>query len=145
MKCADGWRDACILNVSSRGLMIHSAVCARPGSQVELRGGSQVIRARVVWSKGQRAGLRSEEMLRVMDIIDLSEGRPGHQALQAARRLGRCTRLDPSRAAALGQYSRLLELGSALAIAAIVGWAVLSLGASLMLSRLGIIAAALHQ
>ena len=70
IKSSDGWRDASILNVSSRGLMIYSACCSNPGSEVELRGGDQVIRARVVWRKGQRAGLRSESVLPVLDIIN---------------------------------------------------------------------------
>src|SRR5688500_3432601 len=58
IKSSDGWRDASILNVSSRGLMIHSSCCSNPGGEVELRGGDQIIRARVVWRKGDRAGLR---------------------------------------------------------------------------------------
>ena len=66
-----GWTDACILNISSHGLMIHSALAGPQGSVVELRRGEHVIVARVVWQDGARAGLRSEDRLAVEDILSL--------------------------------------------------------------------------
>ena len=102
IKSSDGWRDASILNVSSRGLMIHSACCSNPGGEVELRGGDQVIRARVMWRKGQRAGLRSDSVLPMLDIINMAEGGAGTLALEAARRAGRCTRSDRPASVRLG-------------------------------------------
>ena len=144
IKLSDGWRDASILNVSSRGLMIHSACCSNPGGEVELRGGDQVIRARVVWRKGERAGLRSDSVLPVIDIINLTEGGAGHLALQAERRARRCTRSNRHSSWAMGQWTRLLELGSALAIALIVVVGFVSMGADLLVTRLGAATAAIH-
>jgi hypothetical protein len=144
IKSSDGWRDASILNVSSRGLMIHSSCCSNPGGEVELRGGDQVIRARVVWRKGERAGLRSDQVLPVIDIINLAEGAPGKLAIEAARQSGRCTRSSRPGSFASGQWTRLIELASALAIAAFIVVGFVSMGAGLLLARLHDVTAALH-
>lgn len=69
MRSESGWSDACILNVSSRGLLIYSAGRATPGSFVEIRRGSQLVVARVVWRENQRLGLSSQDPVRVEDII----------------------------------------------------------------------------
>lgn len=67
------WSDTCILNISSRGLMIHSGRAAPKGSTVELRRGEHVIVARVVWRDGARVGLRSDDRLPVEEIMSLSQ------------------------------------------------------------------------
>jgi len=73
MRAGATWRDACILNVSSRGLMINApaATSAATGSMIELRHGDHVIIATVVWSSGTRAGLRSERRLPVDELLAL--------------------------------------------------------------------------
>jgi hypothetical protein len=63
------WSDACILNISSRGLMIQSGRTAPEGASVELRRGEHVIVARVMWRDGSRAGLRCDERLPVEEIM----------------------------------------------------------------------------
>jgi hypothetical protein len=65
-----GWSDACILNISSRGLLIYSNGPAQPGKFVEVRRGGQLVIARVVWRKNQRIGLCSSDPIHVEDIID---------------------------------------------------------------------------
>jgi len=72
------WSDACILNISSRGLMIQASRAAPEGSVIELWKGDYVIVARVVWRKGVRAGLRSEERVPVEEIMSLAQS-PGLQ------------------------------------------------------------------
>lgn len=64
-----GWIDACILNVSSRGLLIHAKCEAKPGSEIELRRGGYLVTARVVWRSTHRIGLCSPDPLPVDDII----------------------------------------------------------------------------
>lgn len=71
LRSSAGWSDACILNVSSRGLLIHSACSGGAGSTVELRRGDHVIAARVVWRDGARAGLQTHERLIVEEILSL--------------------------------------------------------------------------
>ena len=74
MRASTGWTDACILNVSSRGLLINaSATGAVTGSEVELRHGAHVIVAEVVWRKGTRAGLRTDQRVPVDEIMALSK------------------------------------------------------------------------
>ena len=65
------WTDACILNISSRGLMIHTGRQIAKGTQVEVRRGDHVIIARVVWREGGRAGLRAEDRVPVDEIMTL--------------------------------------------------------------------------
>ena len=67
------WSDACILNVSSRGLLVNSPRPAAQGSTVELRRGDHVILARVVWREGTRVGLEVEDRLPVEEIISLDQ------------------------------------------------------------------------
>jgi len=76
------WSDACILNISSRGLMIRSGRTAPEGSIVELHRGDHLITARVVWRDGPRAGLQTEERLPGDEI--LSEGQSAHLQLIAS-------------------------------------------------------------
>jgi hypothetical protein len=66
------WSDTCILNISSRGLMIHSGRPLSQGNSVELRRGEHVIVARVVWRDGARVGLHSDERLPVEEILSFS-------------------------------------------------------------------------
>lgn len=74
MRSGAAWSDACILNVSSRGLLINAASGASPllGRTIEVRHGDHVIVAEVVWSNGTRAGLRSEQRVPVNEILALS-------------------------------------------------------------------------
>ncbi|QNM83436.1 hypothetical protein H8M03_03620 [Sphingomonas sabuli] len=69
MRSASGWSDACILNISPRGLLVYSTGGAKPGSFVEIRRGTQLVVARVVWRQNQRMGLSSTDPFRVEDII----------------------------------------------------------------------------
>jgi len=69
MQSGSGWDDARILNVSSRGLMIHSPASLQPGSYVEIRRGGQEIVARVVWRRDNRMGLMARERIHVAQLI----------------------------------------------------------------------------
>jgi hypothetical protein len=78
LRSGSQWTDTCILNISSRGLMIHSSRPADHGSVVELRRGPHVIVARVVWREGTRVGLQVEERVPVEEILSVDQS----QALQ---------------------------------------------------------------
>jgi hypothetical protein len=67
------WNDACILNISSRGLLVHSPRGVPQGSTIELRRGEHVIVARVVWRDGARVGLQADERMPVDQIISLDQ------------------------------------------------------------------------
>jgi hypothetical protein len=76
LRSSTGWADTCILNISSRGLLIHSARTGPEGSKVELWRGEHVIVARVVWQDGSRAGLQTEHRLPVEEILSLNTSDP---------------------------------------------------------------------
>lgn len=67
------WSDACILNISSRGLMVQSGRAGPEGTEVELRRGDHVIVARVVWRDGARAGLATDDRLPVEEIMSVGQ------------------------------------------------------------------------
>jgi PilZ domain-containing protein len=73
MRFGASWSDACILNLSSRGLLIHTSRPAPTGSQIELRRGEHIIVARVVWRDGAKAGLRAEDRVPVEEIVTLGQ------------------------------------------------------------------------
>ncbi|HVM22512.1 MAG TPA: PilZ domain-containing protein [Sphingomicrobium sp.] len=109
------WSDTCILNISSRGLLIHSARPAEAGSRVELRRGDHVIRARVVWRDGGRIGLHAEERIPVEDILTL--GQSAGLQLTAAARHGVERRRRPRSAEESRQKGRVMEFAGILLIA----------------------------
>jgi hypothetical protein len=113
------WSDTCILNISSRGLLIHSARIAPPGSQVELRRGEHVIVARVMWRDGGRVGLQSEERLPVEEIMALNHAK----ALQLVASEGvliERRKLPRSSAEAARLRGRAMEFFGVAAIAAVL-------------------------
>ena len=63
------WHDICILNCSLHGLGIQAPQAPARGSYVEIRRGRQTIIARVAWSKGHRAGLRSQDAIFVSALV----------------------------------------------------------------------------
>jgi hypothetical protein len=73
MRSDSGWSDACILNISSRGLLVRSGRPAVRGSVIELRHRDYAIVGRVVWSDGAHAGLQAEERVPVEQILSLSQ------------------------------------------------------------------------
>ena len=65
-----GWEDAIILNLSEHGLCFKSSKRVRSGHYLELRRGSHVIVARVVWSAEGKCGARTQDVIPVFDIIN---------------------------------------------------------------------------
>jgi hypothetical protein len=84
------WSDACILNISARGLLVRSADKAERGSYVELRRGDQVIIGRVMWRSGSRLGLRAQDRVPVEAIVTsklaLCRAQPAQDAVPVERR-----------------------------------------------------------
>lgn len=113
LRHGSSWSDACILNVSSRGLMIHTGRPIPRGAEVEVRRGDHVIVARVVWRDGGRAGLRAEDRVPVEEIITLGQS----PALQLTASTGeRRKRPRPEENSRL--RGRAIEFAGVIAIAA---------------------------
>jgi len=111
------WSDACILNISSRGLMIQASRAAPEGSIIELWKGDRVIVATVVWRKGVRAGLRSEDRLPVEEIMSLAQT-PGLQLTAATGRAPYDRRKRPRTHEDSRSRARMMEFASVAVIAA---------------------------
>ena len=85
MRVSAGWNDACILNISARGLMIQAASPSpRRGAYVELRRGARIIIGRVMWANQDRFGLSTQDQLDVESIIALPDGGADSTASSAA-------------------------------------------------------------
>jgi hypothetical protein len=57
------WSDACILNLSSRGMLVRSAAAPPRGSYLEIRRGPHVIVAQVVWADTKIFGVRTQDRI----------------------------------------------------------------------------------
>jgi hypothetical protein len=57
------WADMCILNISSRGMMLKGRAVPSRGSYLDIRSGLHAATARVVWTKGDRCGVLVQEVL----------------------------------------------------------------------------------
>lgn len=123
MRSASGWSDACILNVSKRGLLVYSPGTADLGSFVEIRRGGQLVVARVVWRMNQRIGLHSPDPVRVEDIISTEAAAAAVQSATAEfaderRRIPRNAERSRQQARAM-EFAALVLAGLALAGAAV--------------------------
>jgi hypothetical protein len=142
MRMGAFWSDACILNVSSRGMMIQASRAAPQGCVIEIWRGDHVIVARIVWRQGVRAGLETEERVPVEDILSLSrEARlqlvaPAQQP--AYERRSRPRRHEQSRSRA-----RVTEFAGVALIAVSLAGGTLAIAERAFAKPLAIIAAAL--
>ena len=74
MRCGGSWSDICVLNLSRRGLGIQAPDPPPRGSYVEVCRGPVIVVARVMWAKGHRAGLYSQDPIWIEGL--LSEQKP---------------------------------------------------------------------
>jgi hypothetical protein len=63
------WRDVCIRNISSRGMLIQAASAPPRGTYVEVYRGRHVIVARVAWSKDHRFGVHTQDRLNLDALL----------------------------------------------------------------------------
>lgn len=117
------WSDVCILNISSRGLLIHSPRPTAKGATVELWLGEHLIVARVVSRDGPRVGLRSEDRVPVEQIISLGEAdalqlTAGNASRRERRRRQRASQLHARLRGRTIEFTAVSAIGASLAIAA---------------------------
>ncbi len=63
IKSVRGWGDACIHNISPRGMMIACDDPLAPGEYLDLRRGRQVVIGRVVWRRDRFSGVRTQDVI----------------------------------------------------------------------------------
>jgi len=116
------WSDALILNMSSRGLLVRSDQSPNRGSYLEIRRGTYLIVARVVWSTAGRFGVQTQDMVPAERLINdpdaaaapASSIKAGQQERRAASRSIE-TRHDASR-----QKARAFEFAAISLVCALV-------------------------
>jgi hypothetical protein len=109
MRHAGSWSDVCLVDLSSRGVGLQSAKPPGRGEYVELRRGSHVlIVGRVVWAKGHRFGIRTQDRVWIDGVLRDGGGgeapASGEQERRAMPRMAKAH--EQSRIAA-----RLLQFG----------------------------------
>lgn len=76
LNVAGTWSDACIHNVSSRGLLVAGTSKAPPvGSYVDIRRGSLVMIGRVMWCKDRYFGVRTQDKVTADRLVAEPRGR----------------------------------------------------------------------
>ena len=135
------WSDTCILNISSRGLLIHSARAAPEGSIIELRRGDHVIVARVMWREGARVGLQADERLPVEQIMSLGQSK----ALQLTASSGAAVerRKQPRTEVDARLRGRAIEFASVAVIAASMALTIWSMASEALARPMAAVSAAL--
>ena len=141
LRTVAGWSDACILNVSSRGLLIHSKRPIAEGSMIELRHAEHAIVAQVVWREGAHAGLHAEHRVPIEDIVCLGQS-PALQ-LTAPRRPGVERRKRPRTHEDSRQRSRAMEFASIALFGAVLATGAYSMVQHAFAQSLGAVRAAL--
>ncbi len=128
MRVASTWNDVCILNISTRGVLIQAAEPPARGTYLDLHRGQHAIVGRVAWVEDQRFGVHTQDVLAVEAIID-----PGNPAIARlvcviATEAALERRASPRAAQARHQASRMLSRSLEFAVVGLFG-AVLGLAA----------------
>ncbi len=123
MKAGLEWHDTCILNISSRGMLLQAADPPALGSYLEIRRGALVIVARVMWSKHHRFGVKSQDALPVEAIVRDIEVPVVGEGIRVGERRVRARAMLPTETRSRHQ-GRMVEYGFAIAFAiAVAGFA----------------------
>lgn len=80
IKSGATWGDVCLLNLSSRGALCQTANPPPQGAYIEVRRGSHVVVARVMWTEKNRFGIHSQDVIAVDDILSGCESITAHQS-----------------------------------------------------------------
>lgn len=69
LRVAAGWQDATILNLSTRGVMFRCTVPMERGHFLELRRGSHVIVAQIMWASDGSYGAKAQGLIPITDVV----------------------------------------------------------------------------
>lgn len=125
IRCGATWTDARIVDLSSRGVGLSAATPPRSGAYVEIRRGRHIIIARVVWVKGLRFGVRTQDAVPVESVIADSasaEASAGASGQQVERRAVPRPAVRHDRSRTVGRAMEFAFLGIMGASAALLGF-----------------------
>ncbi len=124
MRVAATWNDVCILNISTRGLLVQAAEPPARGAYIDLQRGQYAIVGRVVWVEDQRFGIRTQDPLPVDEIISPPDPAIAQLAAAVAAEAAAERRASPLLARARHDASRMLSRSLEFAVVALFGAAV---------------------
>lgn len=78
-------RDACVLDLSHRGLMATATPAPKRGAYIQITIGRHQIDGQVQWSEGRRFGMRLRERIDVIAVLGNEAGPTLLKAAQKAR------------------------------------------------------------
>lgn len=120
MRVAATWNHVCILNISTRGLLIQAAEPPALGTYLDVHRGQQAIVGRVVWVEGHRFGVRTQDALPVEAIIHPGDPSIARLAGELATEAALVRRASPRAAQARHEASRMLSRSIEFALVALV-------------------------
>lgn len=126
------WDDACIHEVAARFVTISTATVLGIGSYVDIRRGTLIIIGRVMWVRGDRAGIRTQDPVSAASLVNEPRLAQRPTADDHPDRRGEARRRTPLSVAARAERSR--RISSALQFAALTAAA--SGGAYLLATQL---------
>jgi hypothetical protein len=116
------WTNVTIRNVSSRGMLLETAIPLRRGTYLEVRRGPAVIVGRTVWATGQQAGIQTQDIILIDKLISGSRA-----AVPAAGRLQNGVVIERRSAVRPPQsFERSKVLARASEFAAVCGFALVA-------------------
>lgn len=124
MRVDASWNDVCILDISTRGLLIQAAQSPERGAYLDLHRGQYAIVGRVIWVDGQRFGVRTQDSLPVEEIIRPPDPAVAQLAAAVAAEAATERRASPHLAQARHEASRTLSRSIEFAVVALFGAAV---------------------
>lgn len=124
------WTEVVVRNVSSRGMLLQHPNPPARGKYIEVRRATQVIVARVIWSRGQNFGVRSQDTIDLKfltaedsaSLIQKSEGGVAHDVVERRMVPRQPAKTIDEKAAfsrlagRAGEFFSLIALGAAAAI-----------------------------
>lgn len=124
MRVAATWNDVCILNISTRGLLVQTAEPPARGTYLDLHRGQYAIVGRVVWVEGHRFGIRTQDALPVEEIIHPPDPAIAQLASAVSAEAALDRRASPRVTQARHDASRMLSRSVEFAVVALFGAAV---------------------
>ncbi|WP_298090113.1 PilZ domain-containing protein [uncultured Sphingomonas sp.] len=108
LNLSGAWGDACIHNVSSRGLLIAADQKPQTGDYIEVRRGTLVIIGRVMWRKDRFFGVRTQDRVSAEALTREARltARPGGGTNSDQERRTRARLIAEGRAARRAETSR---------------------------------------
>ena len=112
MRIGNKWCDVCIRDVSSRGLLVQTAMPPARGTYIEIFKAGHIIVGRVVWSNDRRFGIHTQERMDISTMTGAPKSNsepPATPAVTAVERRCDTNRLTAAHLANQAERSRRIS------------------------------------